>query len=271
MAKRLQKARRAFDIKDIDMAKKAHSPELIKKQMQENEQHVSTGQYLGEFVYGAIDGTITTFAVVAGAEGASLSPGIVVILGFANLLADGFSMASGNFLSERTQRDFIEKERKREEWEIENVRDGEVQEIREIFSKKGFRGKDLEKAVEIITSDKKVWVDTMMADELGLLESPKNPLKTAATTYFGFLLIGVIPLLAYVLAYFFDFFRQNTFTMAVVMTFIALFVIGVIKRYVTKNSIWKSAIETVLIGGLAATIAYYVGFFLRWVAGLGGI
>ena len=111
----------------------------------------------------------------------------------------------------------------------------------------------------------------MMADELGLLESPKNPLKTAATTYFGFLLIGVIPLLAYVLAYFFDFFRQNTFTMAVVMTFIALFVIGVIKRYVTKNSIWKSAIETVLIGGLAATIAYYVGFFLRWVAGLGGI
>ena len=271
MVKRLQKARRAFDTKDIGMVKRAHSPELIKKQMQENEQHVSTGQYLGEFVYGAIDGTVTTFAVVAGAAGASLSPGIVVILGFANLLADGFSMASGNFLSERTQRDFIQKERKREEWEIENVPEGEVQEIREIFIKKGFKGKDLDRTVQIITSNKKVWVDTMMADELGLLESPKNPLKTASTTYFGFLSIGIIPLLAYVLAYFFDFFKQNTFTIAVVMTVIALFVKGAIKRYVTKNSLWKSAIETILIGGLAATIAYYVGFLLRWVAGLSGI
>ena len=197
--------------------------------MQENEQHVSTGQYLGEFVYGAIDGTITTFAVVAGAEGASLNPGIVVVLGFANLLADGFSMASGNFLSERTQRDFIEKERKREEWEIEHVPEGETQEIKEIFLRKGFKGKDLENAVKIITSNKKVWVDTMMADELGLLESKKSPWRTSLATYFGFLLIGVIPLLAYVLAYFFDFFSQNTFPIAVVMTFMSLFVIGVIK------------------------------------------
>ena len=82
---------------------------------------------LGEFVYGAIDGTITTFAVVAGAEGASLNPGIVVVLGFANLLADGFSMASGNFLSERTQRDFIEKEKKKGRMGIEHVPEGETQ------------------------------------------------------------------------------------------------------------------------------------------------
>ena len=265
MSKRIQKARRAFDRKDVDLAKSAHTPSLIRKQIQENDNHVSTGQYLGEFVYGAIDGTVTTFAVVAGATGASLSPGIVIILGFANLLGDGFSMASGNFLSERTQSDFIERERKREEWEIQNVPEGERQEIKEIFIKKGFKGKDLERAVEIITSNKKVWVDTMMADELGLLESPKSPLKTAAATYFGFIVIGVIPLIAYVLAYFFKFFRENTFTMAIVMTLAGLFTVGVIKRYVTKNDLWKSAIETIFVGGIAAAIAYYVGFFLRWV------
>ena len=266
--KRVEKARLAFDRKDIGSAKKAHSKELIKKQLHGNETNVSTGQYLGEFVYGAIDGTITTFAVVAGAAGAALSPGIVIILGFANLLADGFSMACGNFLSERTQRDYIEKERKREEWEIENVREGEVEEIREIFLKKGFKGKDLDRAVQIITSDKKIWVDTMMADELGLIQSPKSPWKTAAGTYFGFLVIGIIPLLAYLMSYLFLFFQQHTFKIAIVMTLAALVIIGIIKRYVTKKDLWKSVAETVFVGGAAAVIAYYIGFLLKLLVGL---
>lgn len=267
MATRIERARKAFEQKDIDLARKSHTAKSIHKNMH-REAHVTSGRYLGEFVYGAIDGTITTFAVVAGAAGAALSPGIVIILGFANLLADGFSMAAGNFLSERTQSDFIKKERKREEWEIENVPEGEIEEIREIFRKKGFKGEDLNRAVKIITSDKKVWVDTMMADELGLLESPKSPLKTAASTYFGFIIIGIIPLLAYVLSYFFPFFQQNTFKIAVVMTLIALITIGVIKRYVTKKDLWKSVAETVFVGGAAAVIAYYIGFFLRWLVGV---
>ena len=264
MAARIEKARKAFEQKNIDLAKKAHTAKSIHQNIH-RESHITSGQYLGEFVYGAIDGTVTTFAVVAGAAGAALSPGIVIILGFANLLADGFSMASGNFLSERTQRDFVEKERKREEWEVDNVPEGEIEEIREIFRKKGFKGKDLDKAVKIITSDKKIWVDTMMADELGLLESQKSPLKTAASTYFGFIVIGIIPLLAYVFSYFFPFFQQHTFKIAVIMTFFALVIIGVVKRYITKKDLWKSIAETIFIGGAAAVIAYYIGFFLRWI------
>lgn len=266
MASRIAKAQRAFEKKDVSLAKESHTAKSVHDSIH-SEAHVTTGQYLGEFVYGAIDGTITTFAVVAGSAGAALSPGIVIILGFANLLADGFSMASGNFLSERTQSDYVKKERKREEWEIENVPEGEIAEIREIFSKKGFKGKDLDRAVKIITSDKKVWVDTMMADELGLLESQKSPLKTAANTYFGFITIGIIPLLAYVLSYFLPFFQQNTFKIAVVMTLAALIIIGVIKRYVTKKDLWKSIAETVFVGGAAAVIAYYIGFFLRLLVG----
>jgi len=264
MANRIQKARGAFEQKDVIAAKEAHTAKSVHDGVH-SESHVTTGQYLGEFVYGAIDGTITTFAVVAGAAGASLSSGVVIILGFANLLADGFSMACGNFLSERTQRDYIKKERKREEWEIENVPEGEIDEIREIFRKKGFRGKDLEKAVKIITSDKKVWVDTMMSDELGLIESQKSPWRTAASTYFGFLMIGIIPLLAYVLSYFLPLFQKNTFSIAIIMTLIALITIGIIKRYVTKKDLWKSVMETVFVGGAAAVIAYYIGFFLRWL------
>ena len=126
----------------------------------------------------------------------------------------------------------------------------------------------MDKAVEIVTSDKKIWVDTMMSDELGLLESPKSPWKTAGMTYFGFLIIGIIPLLAYVFSYFMPFFQNNTFNIAVLMTAVALVVIGIVKRHVTKNSIWKSVGETVFIGGAAAVIAYYIGFFLQWVAAL---
>lgn len=268
MPLRIEKARKAYESKDVESAKEAHKKKLISEHFHEEGHGEGKGQYLGEFVYGAIDGTITTFAVVAGATGASLSPVIVIILGFANLIADGFSMACGNFLSEKAQKDYIGKERKREEWEIKNTPEGEIEEIRQIFKRKGFKGKDLEMAVKIVTSNDKVWVDTMMVDELGLLGSNKSHWTTAGMTYFGFLIIGVIPLLAYVFSYFIPFFEKHTFPIAIFMTFVALAIIGFVKRHVTKKNIWKSVFETLFIGGAAAVIAYYIGFFLRWLVTL---
>jgi VIT1/CCC1 family predicted Fe2+/Mn2+ transporter len=263
MTSRIKEVQKAFNEKDIELARKLHQKEHIRKSVHDEKHSEGKGQYLGEFVYGAIDGTVTTFAVVSGATGAALDPVIVVILGFANLIADGFSMACGNFLSERTQKDYIDRERKREEWEIKNMPEGEKEEIREIYRKKGFKGKYLEKAVEIISSDKKVWVDTMMADELGLIESSKSPLKTAGVTYFGFFAVGLIPLLAYVFSYLHPFFKAYTFPLAVFMTLIALFIIGVVKRRVTKKNLFVSAFETIFIGGAAAFLAYVTGYFIR--------
>ncbi|MBS3100730.1 VIT1/CCC1 transporter family protein [Candidatus Woesearchaeota archaeon] len=263
MPSRIEKARQAYYAKNVGLAEQAHKNELIRKQAKGEVFGAAKEQYLAEFVYGAIDGTVTTFAVVAGATGASLSSVVVIILGFANLIADGFSMAVGNFLSEKTQRDLIARERKREEWEIKAVPAGEREEIREIFRRKGFSGKDLDRAVRIVTSNKKVWVDTMMAEELGLLVSPKKPWKTAMATYIGFILIGLIPLLAYVFSYFAPFFQRNTFAIAVVMTLVALFAVGAIKSYVTRVKPLKSVFQTVFVGGAAAAISYYIGFFLR--------
>lgn len=122
-----------------------------------------------DFVYGATDGAVTTFAVVAGVIGAALSPSIVLILGFANLFADGFSMAIGNYLGSKSQREFIEKERKKEEWEIDNLVEQEKQEIKDIYMKKGFKAELLDEIVNVITSRRKVWIDTMMREELGLI------------------------------------------------------------------------------------------------------
>jgi VIT1/CCC1 family predicted Fe2+/Mn2+ transporter len=131
--------------------------------------------HFDDFIYGSIDGAVTTFAIVAGVVGAGLSPGIILILGFANLFADGFAMASANFQASKARNEFIQMKRKQEEWEIDNLEDQEKEEIREIYRKKGFKDELLEEVVRIITSRRKVWVDTMMKEELGLIEDEKAP------------------------------------------------------------------------------------------------
>ncbi|HEX8546616.1 MAG TPA: VIT1/CCC1 transporter family protein, partial [Cytophagaceae bacterium] len=109
--------------------------------------------YITEFVYGGIDGAITTFAVVAGATGANLQLSVVIILGVANLIADGFSMSVGSFFSTKAEHDSYDKHKAIEYWEIENLREKEIQEIREIYQKKGFKGDLLEQVVAQIISD----------------------------------------------------------------------------------------------------------------------
>ena len=126
--------------------------------------------FFDDFIYGSIDGAVTTFAIVAGVMGAGLSPGIILILGFANLFADGFSMAVANFQASKARNEYIEMKRTQEEWEIDHLEEQEKDEIRDIYRKKGFKDELLEEVVGIITSRRKVWVDTMMKEELGLIE-----------------------------------------------------------------------------------------------------
>lgn len=222
--------------------------------------------YLSDFVYGGIDGAVTTFAVVAGVTGAALSPTIVLILGFANLLADGFSMAVGNYLSTKSRKEFADKIRKSEEHSVHTVPEEEREEIREIYSGKGFSGQHLKDAVDIITADKKVWVDTMMKDEFGILEDQASPLRSGAVTFVSFNVIGFIPLLAYVLAYFVPDISGRTFEFSVVLTSVALFIVGSIKARVVDKEWYAAGAETFLIGGMAAVIAYLVGYLLRGLA-----
>ena len=219
--------------------------------------------YIPEFVYGGIDGAITTFAVVAGAAGANLSISVVIILGMANLIADGFSMSVGNFFSTQAERDNYDRHRQTEIWEIENLREKEIEEIREIYAAKGFSGRLLEEVVEVITSNQEVWVDTMMREELALIKDDKTPYKTAGVTFFSFLLIGVIPLLSYLAAPFFPTGDNRLFVISCAATGLALAIIGQMKSIVTGKSRWRGTLETVGLGGLAAFVAYYVGFVLE--------
>jgi len=165
-------------------------------------------KYLPEFVYGGMDGIITTFAIVSGVIGASLSSAIVLILGFANLFADGFSMAVSNYVSTKSRNELNRK--------------------------------------RII-----------------------NPLKTAFATFFAFILIGFIPLISFVITSIFKtpYLLNNQFTFSVFLTFFGLGIIGWQKGNVTGKNKIKSSIETIIIGGIAALLAFVIGFLLRNLAG----
>lgn len=160
-------------------------------------------KYLGEFVYGAMDGTVTTFAIVAGSVGASLSPVIILVLGFANLFADGFSMAASSYLSIKSKND--------------------------------------------------------------VGHTTYNPLKSATVTFLSFVIMGFIPLCSFVFASQFEIVNNHTFLVSIILTALAFIFIGIIKASLVKQKIWRSATETFLIGILAASIAYFVGYFLEHI------
>ncbi|WP_210423610.1 VIT1/CCC1 transporter family protein [Croceivirga thetidis] len=219
-------------------------------------------KYIGEFVYGGIDGCVTTFAVVAGSVGAGLDSAIIIILGFANLLADGFAMSIGAYLSTKSERDNYNKHKQEEYWEVENLPDMEKEEIREIYASKGFEGELLEKVVDVITSDKERWVNTMMKEELEMMEEDRSPFWIGATTYISFITIGLIPLITYVVDYISPI-NKNLFVISSILTALGFIIIGGLKTYINQTSILKGILETLILGGIAAAVSYFVGDLLE--------
>lgn len=220
-------------------------------------------EYIAEFVYGGIDGVITTFAVVAGSAGAELAVPIVLILGFANLIADGFAMSVGSYFSAKSENDSYDKHKAVEYWEIENLREKEVEEIREIYEAKGFEGDLLKQVVDVITSNDEVWVDTMMKEELKMMKDDRPPWKRGLVTFLAFNLVGFIPLSTYALTVFVDVSSSDLFMLSSFSTAVALAFIGALKGYVTEQSRIKGILETVFLGGIAAIIAFFVGDILE--------
>jgi VIT1/CCC1 family predicted Fe2+/Mn2+ transporter len=223
------------------------------------------GRYLKDIVYGANDGIITTFAVAAGAAGAALSPLVVLLLGFANLLADGFSMATSNYLGTKSEQELFKKEERTEEQEIKIKPTEEKKEIRNILINKGYQGKDLETLVRLISKNPEYWVDFMMHEELNItpISETSSPLKNSTATFIAFVLSGAIPLLPYI----FLGVEGEPFKLAILFTAVALFLVGSLRTIFTGRKWFFSGIEMLIIGGVAALIAFGVGFGLKQIVG----
>ncbi|MEJ5314421.1 MULTISPECIES: VIT1/CCC1 transporter family protein [Anaerolinea] len=265
-SKRLEDARKGFLSGKPELSAQAHDLETIRRAMQHRERHASAGsEYLGSMVYGGLDGIITTFAVVSGVAGAGLKPEIIIILGLANVFADGFSMAVGAYLSEKSEMELYERERQRESWEVEYFPEAEKEELRQLYLAQGYPEEDANQMVEIKTRDKTRWVDAMMLEELNLLPADTKPLTSALVTFGAFVIAGLLPMMVFLLDWLLPFTLsgQSAFWISVGVSALALFGLGAAKVLVTERPPLRSGLEMLVVGGLAAAVAYLVGMFLR--------
>lgn len=208
---------------------------------------------LRDVIYGAIDGSVTTFAIVAGVAGAGLSPFIIVALGLANVLADGFSMAAGNYSGTKAELDNLKRLRQVEECHIQHYPEGERAEAREILRLKGLSGPVLEAATDAICADKEAWINLMMEGEYGASPVDPEPMRAALATFAAFLVAGMVPLLPFLFG------LASAFSVSVWLTLITFFCIGAMKSHWALTPWWRSGGETLAIGGAAASMAYGVG------------
>ncbi len=230
-----------------------HSVESIKQRPSARLHH----NYLRDWIYGGIDGSVTTFAVVTGVVGAHLSPVVIVIMGFANLVGDGFSMAAGNFLGTRTEHDDISRLATIEHRHIELTPDREREEVRQIFAAKGFAGTDLERVVELITSDRERWVRTMLSEEYGLPQKARSPWLAAIATFSAFVICGLAPLIPFLTNV------NRPLRLSILITGAVFFAIGSVKSRWSTVPWWRSGLVTLSVGGVAAGLSYAVGVLLK--------
>ena len=219
------------------------------------EPHLNETSSMRDFVFGFGDGVNTSLGLAAGVGGAAVSSDLIILATLVAMFTGAKAMAVQNYLAVKSQRELLTSEINRENWEIENKPEDERKEIEDIYKAKGFTGKDLEMIVDKITSDKKVWLDTMLTEELNLnLEILGNPIKSALRMFGAFLVGGILPII--------PFFFSSGFTplfIAIGISLTASFIVGAVKSRMANTSLIKGGIEMAGLGTGIALIGYGVG------------
>lgn len=217
------------------------------------EEHFRGGETVKDIVIGMSDGLTVPFALAAGISGAISAAHIVVTAGFAEIAAGSIAMGLGGYLAARSEAEHYQSELAREESEIKEKPEVEAEEVAEFFRQYGLTDAEYTPVVEGLRTKPKAWRDFMMRFELGLEEpDPKRALQSAVTIAVSYVVGGIIPLAPYIA--FHDI--RTAFYFSVVFTLTALAVFGFVKGKFTGVSKIKSALQTVLVGGLAAGVAY---------------
>lgn len=230
-----------------------------------DEPHKTGGGMLKPMIFGGLDGILTSFAIVSGAAGGNLGVSVILVLGFSNIFADALAMGVGEFLSSKAESEWILSERKREMWEVDNYLEGEISEMVEIYMNKGMGKEDAELVVETLAKYKELFVDVMMAEELELIVPEENynmeSFRDGVIMFCSFAFFGSLPLLGYVLipTYFPESDPGVLFTTACSVTGIVLFMMGSVKSIFSTSHWFYCGIETFLLGGACATVAYTIG------------
>ncbi len=232
-----------------------HTPQAIEQRLRDGPK----AYYLKEWVYGGIDGVVTTFAIVAGVVGASLSPTIVLVLGIANLIADGFSMAAGCYSATKADADNYWRLRTREETHVDKFHDGEIEETRQILKAKGFEGENLEQMVLAISKDRETWIEWMMNEEYGLTRPISTPYHAALNTFIAFVLCGSAPVIPFLFG------LDYAIEWALFLSALTFFAIGSLKSVWSIHPWWREGTGTLIIGMIAASLSYAIGYALKYL------
>ena len=220
--------------------------------------HKMYGSKLRDFILGVQDGLVNVLGLLLGVATATMSTKTVLIAGLAATFAESLAMGAVAYTSTKAYRDFYHSELERERMHIEQIPDHEREEIHEMFAQKGFKGEELESIVQKITSNKEVWLQIMMAEELKLVPQDRDgPSRSALIVGFSSLLGSIIPLVPY-----FFVAVETAVWLSFGVSGISLFAIGACKAKLTIGSPWKSGIEMFLIGSAAAVAGYLIGLVL---------
>ncbi|MBI3412849.1 MAG: VIT1/CCC1 transporter family protein [Candidatus Aenigmarchaeota archaeon] len=220
-----------------------------------------TGSLLRQVILGGQDGLVNVLGLILGVAAATNDTRIVIIAGLAATMAESISMAAVAYTSSKAEKEYYYKQLGQEKKEIEEVPDIEREEIRLIYYKKGFRGKQLDQIVKKITSDRKVWLDIMMSEELGLTESKlKNPVMEGVVVGVSAVIGSLIPLAPF---FFFPVAAAAVWGLAV--SVVSLFIFGAIKSKLTAGHWARSGMEMAVVGTVAAILGYLIGVFLGGV------
>lgn len=256
---RVDQARKGYFDKDISQIKKAHEKQAVHKSFHHHEHHLRSFN-LPEIILGGQDGLVNVLGVILGVAAATADAKVVIVAGLAATFAESISMAAVAYTSKLAEADYYQSELERERWEIDNVPDGEREEIRALYENYGFKGKVLDEVVDKICSDKKVWLEIMMEQELKLEKVDRKDALPAGVIVGVSATIGsFIPLTS-----FFFFPIKIAIIISLIVSSLTLFVVGYYKaKQTVGRHLLKSGVEMTVIGMASAMVGYLVGSIFK--------
>lgn len=256
---RIAQAREGYLAKDIKKIKQTHQKKSIHQSIHHNEAHLKSFN-LPEIILGGQDGLVNVLGVILGVAAATLNSKIVIVSGLAAAFAESISMAAVAYTAKLAEADYYQSEYEREKWEIENVPEGEREEIRALYENYGFKGQTLKEIVNKITADKNIWLKVMMEQELKLEPvERKQALPAAILVGISAIIGSFIPLIS-----FFFLPIKTAMGVSLVISSAALFIVGFYKAKKTLGRDFvKQGVEMMMIGMLSALVGYLVGVIFK--------
>jgi DNA damage-binding protein 1 len=258
-------AQSAYSALDVDASARAHASRV---EGGHDEDHSKVGGQLKTIIFGGLDGILTSFAIVSSCAGSGLTSRVVLLLGACNILADAMAMGVGEYLSTKSSDEFARRERAREDWELRNHPEGEVEEMVEIYVQRGMSAEDARTVITTMAKYHDFFVDVMMVEELGLFVPEANASLEAAKDgllmFAAFVVFGTAPLFGYLLTplVITQPTEHQLFLAACAVTAVTLFALGAAKSRFVQQSAWRLGVETLALGALCASVAYFCGVAL---------